>query len=758
MHMGPEQERRVSMNRKCKKIGIFIGLTMAITGMTACGETEPEETPVVKEETAKPTETPAPTSTPTPTPTPIPEYVDYDYEEAGVTIQIPGMLWDIKPEKTDSGLIFTAPDEKWLVRFYPLTYDRKIRVYDNLTNVFGEDGSKVKDKNLSSVSIEEGDYGNSGYKYKRYTWALDVEKASAYESFITAYPHIVEIINYDQTAIEGYNAILVEVTTPEGLDEAGSLDREQFYAYTSLKESLSRDIQDQTATREKYPDVSDIDTKETRRFVENLTFAEGGSTIAASIDGVELEIPAFWEIIPTSAEQHLLVSFNRGTEEKGSLAIHPATMNGYDPVYNALLGCGRGAGVDRDDQEEIQARFKAAEADGLVKEFKAGKTVFYGAYSPVSHKLSFNTLFTKEHCLCIELYFLKELSKEELWDYAQGENFQTVLNSMKIDVNIPTAEEIQIDRSFDISNDGVLKKYKGTDPEVIISDVIKGIEVKEIGEYAFYNCADVKKVVISSAVERIDKGAFANCAALEEVTLPSTLKYLGDYAFEDCSSLTKIELPDGLEEVGVEAFSKTSIEKLRVPGSMKVIGTNVFGDMMNLHEIHIEEGVEEIGESAFQGAGSRDTYDAPEHWVFMDKEMAARYADHIIDPAVHTEIPWWINIYLPSTIKKIGDAILAGSRVEGIYMESFDSVESLPEFYVGEEIYETTFGGIEYLSQIYFTKDTIDKCGKELDEFFMSLPFGEDWAWYYEGNDIYWIDESARDFMTPEDLKTVFGE
>lgn len=36
------------MNRKCKKIGIFIGLTMAIAGMTACGETEPEETPVVK--------------------------------------------------------------------------------------------------------------------------------------------------------------------------------------------------------------------------------------------------------------------------------------------------------------------------------------------------------------------------------------------------------------------------------------------------------------------------------------------------------------------------------------------------------------------------------------------------------------------------------------------------------------------------------------------------------------------------------------
>ena len=66
------------------------------------------------------------------------------------------MLWDIKPEKTDSGLIFTDPDEKWLIRFYPLTYDRKIRVYDNLTNVFGEDGSKVKDKNLAPFPLKKG--------------------------------------------------------------------------------------------------------------------------------------------------------------------------------------------------------------------------------------------------------------------------------------------------------------------------------------------------------------------------------------------------------------------------------------------------------------------------------------------------------------------------------------------------------------------------------------------------------------------------
>ena len=37
-----------------------------------------------------------------------------------------------------------------------------------------------------------------------------------------------------------------------------------------------------------------------------MHFGEGGSTIAASIDGVELEIPAFWEIIPTYTLQDIL--------------------------------------------------------------------------------------------------------------------------------------------------------------------------------------------------------------------------------------------------------------------------------------------------------------------------------------------------------------------------------------------------------------------------------------------------------------------
>ncbi len=77
---------------------------------------------------------------------------------------------------------------------------------------------------------------------------------------------------------------------------------------------------------------------------------------------MQLEIPAFWEIVPTSTEESLLISFNRGTEKGTSCNNLPDVRKGYDPVYNALLFCGRGAGVDWDDQEGFEARFKAAEA------------------------------------------------------------------------------------------------------------------------------------------------------------------------------------------------------------------------------------------------------------------------------------------------------------------------------------------------------------------------------------------------------------
>jgi len=49
-----------------------------------------------------------------------------------------------------------------------------------------------------------------------------------------------------------------------------------------------------------------------------------------------------------------------------------------------------------------------------------------------------------------------------------------------------------------------------------------------------------KKIVIADGIRGIDNGAFAGFLSLEEVELPKTLMVIGEYAFADCWNLKKI--------------------------------------------------------------------------------------------------------------------------------------------------------------------------------------------------------------------------
>ena len=62
---------------------------------------------------------------------------------------------------------------------------------------------------------------------------------------------------------------------------------------------------------------------------------------------------------------------------------------------------------------------------------------------------------------------------------------------------------------------GVLKKYNGTDTEVVVPDGVK----------------------------KIGMSAFENCSSLTGITLPESLKYIDWYAFQGCTNLTEIKIP-----------------------------------------------------------------------------------------------------------------------------------------------------------------------------------------------------------------------
>ena len=98
----------------------------------------------------------------------------------------------------------------------------------------------------------------------------------------------------------------------------------------------------------------------------------------------------------------------------------------------------------------------------------------------------------------------------------------------------------------------------------------------------------------------------------------------------------------------------------------------------------------------------------------------------------------FVNVYLPSTLKRVGANVFYGAYVDGIYMEWCTSPDALPSF--DPTFVEDKLAGIH---QIYFTKETIDAYGDELDAYFMNTN-AKDCCWYPNGQKAYWSSQSLE--------------
>ena len=67
-----------------------------------------------------------------------------------------------------------------------------------------------------------------------------------------------------------------------------------------------------------------------------------------------------------------------------------------------------------------------------------------------------------------------------------------------------------------------------------------GDSVKNLGQYAFSGCPNLKFVIIPNGVTTISHYVFANCYRLSSITIGRKITLIGDYVFNNCISLTKI--------------------------------------------------------------------------------------------------------------------------------------------------------------------------------------------------------------------------
>ena len=106
-----------------------------------------------------------------------------------------------------------------------------------------------------------------------------------------------------------------------------------------------------------------------------------------------------------------------------------------------------------------------------------------------------------------------------------------------------TAELLFAPEQFDSSAYSVLSSIPAeNDPE-------KTCTVTQIGNNAFYNCANLSSVTIPESVQTIGDSAFKYCTSLEAVFIPESVTHLGPHAFAFCTKLASVNGQTSLETV-----------------------------------------------------------------------------------------------------------------------------------------------------------------------------------------------------------------
>jgi hypothetical protein len=103
---------------------------------------------------------------------------------------------------------------------------------------------------------------------------------------------------------------------------------------------------------------------------------------------------------------------------------------------------------------------------------------------------------------------------------------------------------------------------------------------------AFYNCHELKKIILPDNIQYISDAAFAGCSSLVEIKLPESVSHIGEFAFGNCYSLRKVNIPKGIFSLPDGCFKGSGIETFLIPDNIKSLNESSF-DVSNLKAIKI---------------------------------------------------------------------------------------------------------------------------------------------------------------------------
>lgn len=197
--------------------------------------------------------------------------------------------------------------------------------------------------------------------------------------------------------------------------------------------------------------------------------------------------------------------------------------------------------------------------------------------------------------------------------------------------------------------------------------------VTRMGEYAFYNCDRLTGVELGGSItavegngntsNKIPNHAFTS-TGVQSITVPSEIKEVGEYAFYDCPLNIDpyISLQEGLKTIGDYAFGKndaapnTMMTSLTIPSSVQSIGDHAFYNYKGLQTVTV------LGKD--NGGAKESVLDHVGDAAFGDADHNAYSTTTTIQDAVHPEIEYTglvgTQFYLPKELEKNDNLFVNG--------------------------------------------------------------------------------------------------
>ena len=248
-----------------------------------------------------------------------------------------------------------------------------------------------------------------------------------------------------------------------------------------------------------------------------------------------------------------------------------------------------------------------------------------------------------------------------------------------------------------VIKDGVLKKYQGNEPVVIIPDT-----VKEIGYGAFAGNKTLLKVFMPDSVEKMENAVFNECENLMEIRFSHSLKEIPAHTCSNCFALEKVIIPEGVTNIGDGAFTSGNVpmsySEIKFPKTLKSIEMDAFKNNDSVTEINLPDGLESIGTYAFEkntslvkvsfGDGITELSDGVFSRDKLLKNISLPYGLKSIGKNVFAENNSLEELYIPETVENIQSSMLGNVKstvtiyssrndASGYNSAAYDYVESV---------------------------------------------------------------------------------